>query len=86
MRCRFFAEQLRLSIGSKFEHNDYSGFEVEPNVRLLLAARTPAHALGGRHTRRADAIACRARSERDRPARPQDADLWPRHWQRRVCV
>ena len=28
-------ENLRLSIGSKFEHNDYSGFEVQPNLRLL---------------------------------------------------
>ncbi len=25
---------LRLTVGSKFEHNDYSGFEVQPNVRL----------------------------------------------------
>lgn len=26
---------LRLTIGAKFEHNDYSGFELQPNVRLL---------------------------------------------------
>ena len=25
---------LRLTIGSKFEHNDFSGFEFQPNVRL----------------------------------------------------
>lgn len=25
---------LKLTVGSKFEHNDYSGFEVQPNVRL----------------------------------------------------
>ena len=27
--------QLNLIIGSKFEHNDYSGFEVQPNARLI---------------------------------------------------
>src|SRR5262249_15112811 len=29
------AEQLRLILGSKFEHNDYSGFETQPGARLL---------------------------------------------------
>jgi iron complex outermembrane recepter protein len=27
-------EQLRLTIGSKFEHNDFTGFEVQPSIRL----------------------------------------------------
>jgi iron complex outermembrane receptor protein len=27
--------RLRFTIGSKFEHNDYSGFEIQPNTRLL---------------------------------------------------
>jgi iron complex outermembrane recepter protein len=27
--------RLRLTIGSKFEHNDFTGFEFEPNARLL---------------------------------------------------
>jgi iron complex outermembrane receptor protein len=27
-------DQLFLTIGSKFEHNDYSGFEFQPNIRL----------------------------------------------------
>ena len=26
---------LKLTLGTKLEHNDFSGFEVEPNVRLL---------------------------------------------------
>ncbi len=26
---------VRLIVGSKFEHNDYSGFEVQPSIRLL---------------------------------------------------
>jgi iron complex outermembrane receptor protein len=30
-------ERLRLTVGSRFEHNDYSGFEVQPNMRLLYA-------------------------------------------------
>ncbi len=28
-------EDLRLVIGSKFEHNDYTGFEVQPTIRML---------------------------------------------------
>lgn len=28
-------EVLRLILGSKFEHNDYTGFEVQPNARLI---------------------------------------------------
>jgi len=30
-------ERLWLTLGSKFEHNDYSGYEVQPNARLLWA-------------------------------------------------
>lgn len=33
-------ERWSLTLGSKFEHNDYTGFEAEPNVRLLW---TPAN-------------------------------------------
>lgn len=32
------ASTLRLTIGSKFEHNSYTGFEIEPTVRLAWAA------------------------------------------------
>lgn len=28
-------DTLRLTLGSKFSHNDYTGFEVQPNARLL---------------------------------------------------
>lgn len=31
-------ERLRLLIGSKFEHNDYTGFEYQPNARLIWTA------------------------------------------------
>jgi iron complex outermembrane recepter protein len=31
----FFDKKLRITLGSKFEHNDFTGFEVEPNARLL---------------------------------------------------
>ena len=31
----FLQDRLRLTIGSKFEHNDYSGFEFQPSARLL---------------------------------------------------
>jgi iron complex outermembrane receptor protein len=30
-------EHLQLSLGSKFEHNDYTGFEFQPGARLLCA-------------------------------------------------
>jgi iron complex outermembrane receptor protein len=30
-----FPDQLRLTLGSKLEHNDYTGFEYEPGARLL---------------------------------------------------
>jgi len=30
----FFQKRLRLTLGSKFEHNDYSGFEIQPNGRI----------------------------------------------------
>jgi iron complex outermembrane receptor protein len=33
-------ERLRLTIGSKFEHNDFTGFEIQPSVRALW---TPGH-------------------------------------------
>jgi iron complex outermembrane receptor protein len=32
-------ERLFLTLGSKFEHNDYTGFEVQPNVRLAWLPR-----------------------------------------------
>jgi len=47
-------DRLRLTVGSKFEHNDYSGFEFQPSARVLW---TPAerhylwassHGLSGR--------------------------------------
>lgn len=28
-------DRLRLTVGSKFEHNDYTGFEAQPSLRLL---------------------------------------------------
>jgi iron complex outermembrane recepter protein len=28
-------DRLTLTLGSKFEHNDYTGFELQPNIRLL---------------------------------------------------
>jgi iron complex outermembrane receptor protein len=37
------ADALRLTLGSKFEHNDFSGFELQPSVRLawdFLAGHT----------------------------------------------
>jgi iron complex outermembrane recepter protein len=30
-----FRNRIRVTIGSKFEHNDFTGFEVEPNVRAV---------------------------------------------------
>lgn len=32
------ADRVKLTVGSKFEHNDYSGFEYQPTVRLAWKA------------------------------------------------
>ncbi|MFN0086234.1 MAG: TonB-dependent receptor plug domain-containing protein [Blastocatellia bacterium] len=32
---RLVPGRARLTLGSKFEHNDYTGFEIQPNVRFL---------------------------------------------------
>lgn len=34
-----FDSRLRITLGSKFEHNDFTGFEVEPNARFLWTLR-----------------------------------------------
>ena len=31
----FPGDQVKLTFGSKFEHNDYTGFEIQPSTRLL---------------------------------------------------
>ncbi|SDU53350.1 iron complex outermembrane recepter protein [Desulfobacula phenolica] len=36
----FLRDRVRLTIGSKFEHNDYSGYEVQPSARLMWAANS----------------------------------------------
>lgn len=37
--------QLRLTMGSKFEHNDYSGIEIQPSARLLWSPEAQSYAL-----------------------------------------
>ena len=32
---RLAEDRLRLTLGSKFEHSDFSGMEIQPNIRLL---------------------------------------------------
>lgn len=32
----FFSQRLRVDLGSKFEHNDFTGFEIQPNIRFLV--------------------------------------------------
>jgi iron complex outermembrane receptor protein len=34
-----FAENLRVTLGTKLEHNDFSGFEVQPSVRMTWQPR-----------------------------------------------
>ncbi len=43
-------QRLSLTVGSKLEHNNYTGFEVQPSVRLLWN-RTPRQALWAAVTR-----------------------------------
>lgn len=35
-KISLFDDKLNLVLGSKFEHNDYSGFEVQPNFRFIV--------------------------------------------------
>ncbi len=35
-RIEMFDDRLQLTVGTKIEHNDYSGFEVQPSARLLF--------------------------------------------------
>ena len=58
---RFADERLRLTVGIKFEHNDYTGVEVQPNVRLLWLPRAQ-HAVWGAVSR---AVRLPTRSESD---------------------
>ncbi len=60
---RLWRERLRITIGSKFEHNDYTGFEVQPNLRVWLAI-TPQH-----HVWAAVSRAIRTPSEAERDVR-----------------
>lgn len=47
---RILADHLRLTIGAKFEHNDYSGFEIQPGARLVWIP-APRHTVWGAITR-----------------------------------
>ncbi len=38
--------RVQISLGSKFEHNDYSGAEIQPSLRLMWKPQTP-HSIWG---------------------------------------
>lgn len=54
-------DKLWLTLGSKFEHNDYSGFEVQPSARLRWKP-TPQYTLWGAVSR---AVRAPSRSDHD---------------------
>jgi iron complex outermembrane recepter protein len=54
-------QRLRITLGSKFEYNDFTGFEVEPNGRAFLNL-TPAQSIWGAVSR---AVRTPARTEQD---------------------
>ena len=56
-----FKQRLRVTVGSKFEHNDFTGFEVEPNARLLWNVSSK-HSFWGAISR---AVRTPARAEQD---------------------
>ncbi len=58
---RLIPDRLRLTIGSKFEHNDFSGFEIQPGIRLLWMPRK-SHSLWAAVSR---AVRSPARSDHD---------------------
>ena len=40
-------DRLKLIIGSKFEHNDHTGFEIQPNARFSVDTPYENHTLWG---------------------------------------
>lgn len=54
-------DKVWLTLGSKFEHNDYSGFELQPNARLRWKP-TPKHTVWGSVSR---AVRTPSRSDHD---------------------
>jgi iron complex outermembrane receptor protein len=54
-------QRLRVTLGSKFEHNDFTGFEVEPNGRVSFNL-TPTQSVWGAVSR---AVRTPARTEQD---------------------
>jgi iron complex outermembrane receptor protein len=55
------AERLFLTLGSKFEHNDYTGWEIQPNGRLLWTP-APTHSAWAAFSR---AVRTPSRAEND---------------------
>ena len=39
-------EKLKLTLGSKFEHNDYTGFEIQPSARIMFTPHENHQSLG----------------------------------------
>ena len=58
---RLFSKRLHLTLGSKFEHNGYTGFEVQPSARALWSF-TPHHAIWGAISR---AVRTPSRADQD---------------------
>jgi iron complex outermembrane receptor protein len=56
-----FRQRLRITVGSKFEHNDFTGFEMEPNGRVLWNI-SPKQSVWGAISR---AVRTPARTEQD---------------------
>jgi iron complex outermembrane receptor protein len=56
-----FQQRVRVTVGSKFEHNDFTGFEMEPNGRVLWHV-DPRQSIWGAVSR---AVRTPARTERD---------------------
>ncbi len=56
-----FKERVRVTLGAKLEHNDFTGFEVEPNARLLWTL-SPKQSVWGAISR---AVRTPARTEED---------------------
>jgi iron complex outermembrane receptor protein len=58
---RLIRDRLKLTIGSKFEHNSYTGFEIQPSLRTLWTP-APDHTLWGAVAR---AVRTPSRGDRD---------------------
>ncbi|WP_269719594.1 TonB-dependent receptor plug domain-containing protein [Desulforapulum autotrophicum] len=79
----FLDNRLHLTLGSKFEHNDYSGFEIQPSARVMWSMN-PSHKFWGAVSR-AVRTPSKGRVTPQLPVWPTILPCWVHHLFPRDC-